>query len=80
LIYYCGCWLHILLLFFDNTIPTSYKLHGHTLKTVESAKYLGCTFTSDLQWKNHVNNICNKAIRTIGLLWTLSIQSISVWR
>ena len=48
----------------NNTIPTSYKLHGHTLKTVESAKYLGCTFTLDLQWNDHVNNICNKANRT----------------
>ena len=52
----------------NNTIPTSYKLHGHTLKTVESAKYLGCTFTSDLRWNDHVNNICNKANRTIGFL------------
>jgi hypothetical protein len=52
----------------NNTIPTSYKLHGHTLKTVESAKYLDCTFTSDLRWNDYVNNICNKANRTIGFL------------
>jgi hypothetical protein len=52
----------------NNTIPTSYKLHGHTLKTVESAKYLVCTFTSDLRWNDYVNNICNKANRTIGCL------------
>ena len=33
--------------------PTNYM---DTLKTVESAKYLGCTFTSDLRWNDHVNN------------------------
>jgi hypothetical protein len=52
----------------NNMIPTSYKLHGHTLKTVESAKYLGYTSTSDLRWNDHVINICNKANRTIGFL------------
>ena len=31
----------------NNTIATSYKLHGHTLEPVKSAKYLGCTFTSE---------------------------------
>lgn len=63
----------------NNTIPTSYKLHGHTLKTVESAKYLGCTFTSDLRWNDHVNNICNKANRTIGFLKrNLNIGSTTV--
>jgi hypothetical protein len=63
----------------NNTIPTSYKLQGHTLKTVESAKYLGCTFTSDLRWNDHVNNICNKANRTIGFLKrNLNIGSTTV--
>lgn len=63
----------------NNTIPTSYKLHGHTLKTVESAKYLGCTFTSDLRWNDYVNNICNKANRTIGFLKrNLNIGSTTV--
>ena len=38
------------------------------MKTVESAKYLGCTFISDLRWNDYVNNICNKANRTIGFL------------
>ena len=48
----------------NNTIPTSYTLHGHKLEPVKSAKYLGCTFTSELKWNDHINNICNKANRT----------------
>jgi hypothetical protein len=36
---------------------------------VTSAKYLGCTITSDdLKWGPHINNICNKANPTIGFL------------
>ena len=63
----------------NNTIPTSYKLHGCTLKTVESTKYLGCTFTSDIRWNDYVNNICNKANRTIGFLKrNLNIGSTTV--
>ena len=65
----------------NNTIPTSYKLHGHTLKTVENAKYLGCTFTctSDLRWNDHVNNLCNKTNRNIGFLKrNLNINSTTV--
>jgi hypothetical protein len=46
---------------------------------VESAKYLGCTFTSDLRWNDYVNNICNKANRTIGFLKrNLNIGSTTV--
>ena len=44
---------------------------------MESAKYLGCTFTSDLRWNDHVNNICNN--RTIGFLKrNLNIGSTTV--
>jgi hypothetical protein len=35
---------------------------------VTSAKYLGCTITSDLKWGPHINNICNKTNFTIGFL------------
>ena len=51
-----------------NTIEKPYILHGHTLTSVKSAKYLGCTLTSDLNWGEHISNICGKANRTIGFL------------
>ena len=51
-----------------NPIKFDYKLHGHTLKPVNNAKYLGCTITSDLSWTNHIKNICGKANETLGFL------------
>jgi hypothetical protein len=51
-----------------NPIKFNYTLHGHSLEHVTSAKYLGCTITSDLKWEPHINNICNKANSTIGFL------------
>ena len=47
---------------------TVYILHGHTLETVNSAKYLAVTISQDLTWKNHVNSVAVKALRTLGFL------------
>ena len=49
-------------------IPTSYNLHGHTLEAVTSAKYLGVTIQNNLKWDSQINNIANKANRTLGFL------------
>ena len=38
-----------------------YTLHNQNLSETDSAKYLGLTITSDLQWYQHINNITNKA-------------------
>ena len=45
-----------------------YILHGHTLDTVDSAKYLGVTLTKDLTWETHINSIIQKANKTLGFL------------
>ena len=41
---------------------------GHNLYETDSAKYLGVTITSDLQWNQHINNITNKANSILGIL------------
>jgi hypothetical protein len=38
-----------------NPIKYNYSLHGRTLESVESAKYLGCLISSDLRWTKHIN-------------------------
>ena len=47
---------------------TTYKLHGHILQVVDSAKYLGVTVSDDLQWKTHIENVTAKVSRNLGFL------------
>ena len=60
-------------------IDAKYQLHGHTLESVTSAKYLGLTFTNKLQWDQHINCITSKANKTLGFLRrNLKIPSIRI--
>ena len=36
------------------SIRVQYTLHGQPLNTVKSAKYIGVTITSDLNWNQHI--------------------------
>ncbi len=47
-----------------------YTLHNENVSEIDSAKYLGVTITSDLQWNQvqHITNITNKANSILGLL------------
>ena len=45
-----------------------YTLHNQHLFETDSAKKLGVTIASDLQWNQHVNNITDKANSILGLL------------
>ena len=49
-------------------ILKDYTLKGETLKTVESATYLGIELSSDLSWHKHITKVCNKANRTLGFV------------
>ena len=46
----------------------NYTLHGNILEHDTSAKYLGCTISSDLKWGKHISTICSKANNTISFL------------
>ena len=48
--------------------PYSYTLNGSPIATVTSTKYLGITISNTLSWNEHVDNICNSANSTLGLL------------
>ena len=45
----------------SGKIQANYTLDGTVLENVESIKYLGVTFTNDLEWNTHISNICTKS-------------------
>ncbi len=55
-------------------------LHGQLLTRVENHKHLGITFSSDLKWITHIENILSKAfsrlngIRRIGHVVTRTVR------
>lgn len=51
-----------------NTIDKNYTIHNQTLESVPHSKYLGVTISKDLAWKTHINNITNKANKTLGYI------------
>ena len=47
------------------------KLAGSEIKYVSSLKFLGITIDNKLTWKNHIDIICNKVSKNIGILYKL---------
>jgi len=45
-----------------------YSLSGHTLESVQEAKYLGITLSNSLSWSPHVDSIYSRANSTLGFL------------
>ena len=73
-----------------NSIQSpQFVLNGMPLEQVESFKYLGVLLSSDLSWSSHIESICTKARKLIGLLYrnfygNVNQQSLytlyTVWR
>ena len=51
-----------------KTAEFNYTLHNYIPEVTKDSKYLGVTFSSNLSWNSHINNISAKANRTIGFL------------
>ena len=49
--------------------PTQLQLHGKPLHMVESYKYLGLLLSSNMSWSAHIESICGKARKILGLLY-----------
>ena len=45
-----------------------YTIHGQTLQSASSAKYLGLTIDTKLTWKHHMDRVTKKANSTRGFL------------
>ena len=50
------------------------QLNNHTIKTVRDHKHLGITFSKDLSWKVHIQEIAKKANRRLGILQPLKYK------
>jgi hypothetical protein len=62
-----------------KVIKHQYILHNQILKHTDKATYLGVTIQSNFKWQSHINNICNKANKTLGFLKrNLNINSICI--
>jgi len=49
-------------------VEASYTIHGQTLESVESAKYLCVTIDSKLNFSNHIDSVAKKANGTRAFL------------
>ena len=52
-----------------HPIPFKYLLNRVELPNVDCIKYLGITITKDLNWDKHIQSICNKGNRVLGILY-----------
>ena len=52
-----------------SVYPAQFLLNGIPLEQVETFKYLGVLLSSDLSWSAHIDSICTKARKVIGLLY-----------
>ena len=49
-------------------INSQYTMHGHTLDTVDTARYLGVDISSNLNFNQHINRISSNANKTLAFL------------
>ena len=54
--------------------PNPLTFSGSHLKSVSTHKHLGVTFSSDLKWNIHVNDICIRAEQRICNMYSLSFK------
>ena len=64
-----------------NIMPLHFRINDIELKQCTSYKYLGVMFDKDLNWKSHIDYVCEKITRSIGGLALLRHRTnISVLR
>ena len=56
------------------------KLAGSEIKHVPSLTFLGITIDNKLTWKNHLDVICNKLSKNVGVLYRIKMLPINILR
>ena len=54
-----------------DTLPVDIVFEDYRLERVSSIKFLGVTVDNKLSWKSHVENICKKISRNVGVIYRL---------
>ena len=60
--------IHVAITRKKTSIKHCYQIHSQQIQQSNSAKYLGVVIDQHLTWKEHVNNICSKAIKAKAFL------------
>jgi hypothetical protein len=56
-----------------------YNMHGHILESVQHAKYLGVTISTDLKWNTHIQQTAAKANKSLCFIRrNLKVQSQTI--
>ena len=62
-----------------NSIHFYYNMHGHILESVQHAKYLGVTISTDLKWNTHIQQTAAKANKSLCFIRrNLKVQSQTI--
>jgi hypothetical protein len=68
-----------------NPIHFYYNMHGHILESVQHAKYLGVTISTDLKWNTHIQQTAAKANKSLCCLtsqthcWCYDVCCMYTW-
>ena len=62
-----------------NPIHFYYNMHGHILESVQHAKYIGVTISTDLKWNTHIQQTAAKAHKSLCFIRrNLKVQSQTI--
>ena len=60
----------------NHTCPTM-TLNGEDMELVQKYKYLGVTLCDNFRWSTHIQQICVKARKILGLLYRKTAKHTS---
>ena len=64
-----------IMLFSNTDIPEfNFTFNGRTIPVTKSHKHLGVTFSSDVKWNIHIENLLSSIYKHLNVLWKLKYK------